>query len=226
MIEGIDTSHWESLIRWQNVAVTKRFVWCKATESYTYSDPDYKSDIQAAKAAGMLAGSFHFFRWAGDTIRQTNLFLNTIKDMPMDLPPMLDVEEEKIGYGWRNYQTALKLCLDMIEKATARIPIIYTSANFWQYTGYPSWASRYPLFVANYGVDKPLLPKGWTDWTFWQYSASGRVDGIPYESVDLDRFNGSYDDLLRFCKISPVIPEYTLEEKVNLLWNDHPLLHK
>lgn len=228
-VEGIDTSHWESVIQWEKVAANKKFVWCKATESYTYKDPEYKADIQAAKAAGMLVGSYHFFRWAGDTLRQTHLFLDTIKGMPMDLPPMLDVEEEKIGYGWRNYQTALKLCLDTIEGETGRKPIIYTSSYYWGFTNNPAWSKDYPLCVANYGVTKPFLPSAWNTWTFWQYSKAGKIDGIPYDGVDLDQFNGSYLDLLAFCKIAtipPVIPEFTDAEKLQLLWDDHPLLHK
>lgn len=229
-VEGIDTSHWESTILWDKVAASKKFVWCKATESYTYKDPDYKADIQAAKAAGMLVGSYHFFRWAGDTIKQTNFFLDTIQGMPMDLPPVIDIEENNIGYGWKNYQTAIKLCLDMIEVKTGRKPIIYTSKNFWQYTGNPVWSKDYPLWVAHYStaITAPLLPVGWDHWTFWQYSEAGKIDGIPYDGVDLNRFNGSYLDLLAFCKIEtipPVVTEPTDSEKLKRLWDAHPELH-
>jgi lysozyme len=228
-VEGIDTSHWESVIQWDKVATSKKFVWCKATESYTYKDPEYKADIQAAKAAGMLVGSYHFFRWAGDTLRQTRLFLDTIKGMPMDLPPMLDVEEEKIGYGWKNYQTALKLCLDTIEGETGRKPVIYTSQYYWGFTNNPVWAKDYPLCVANYTTGStPVLPIGWDRWTFWQYSAAGKIYGIPYDGVDLDHFNGSYLDLLQFCKIEtipPIVTEPTDAEKLKRLWDAHTELH-
>lgn len=221
-VEGIDTSHWESVIQWDKVATVKKFVWCKATESYTYKDPEYRVDIQASKIAGMLVGSFHFFRWAGDTLKQTRLFLDTIKGMPMDLPPMLDVEEEKIGYGWRNYQTAIKLCLDTIEGETGRKPIIYTNKYYWGFTGNPIWAKEYPLCVASYITGTiPVLPIGWNDWNFWQYNPAGKIEGIPYDGVDLDRFNGSYLDLLAFCKIAtipPVVTEPTDAEKFRLMW--------
>src|ERR1044071_8592250 len=47
---------------------------------------------------------------------------------------------------------------------------------------------RYPLWIANYGVDQPLVPKPWgtNEWQFWQFTASG--DGLGYgaESLGVD----------------------------------------
>jgi hypothetical protein len=60
--------------------------------------------------------------------------------------------------------------------------------------------------VANYGVTKPAVPKSWKTWSFWQYSEAGKITGIPYDGVDLDYFNGTYEDLLKFCNISAPPP--------------------
>ena len=38
------------------------------------------------------------------------------------------------------------------------------------------------------------MPNGWTKWTFWQYSETGKLQGID-RTFDLDRFNGSPADL-------------------------------
>ncbi len=49
-------------------------------------------------------------------------------------------------------------------------------------------------------MDKPSLPSDWKTWTFWQYQGDviGKVKGISGE-VDLNRFNGSLDDLHKFA---------------------------
>jgi lysozyme len=230
MIEGIDTSHWEGEIDWQNVLkLGYKFSYHKATEGLHYIDPDYEKDIESAHSAGLLTGSYHFFRCAHDTLKQAQLFLKTIEGRPMVLPPVVDIEEDKIGYGWKNYQTAIKLFLDTVEKTTGRKPVIYTSKNYWNYTNNPAWAKDYPLWVAHYStsITAPLLPVGWMNWTFWQYSEAGKNVVNPFDGVDLNHFNGSYDDLLKFCGqvTAPVIPELSDHDMVKLLWADHPLLH-
>lgn len=228
MIKGIDTSHWEGIINWGNVwSMDYRFCFHKATEGIGYTDPDYKFDIVSAKANGFLVGSYHFFRCQYDTLKQAALFLNTIKGMPMDLPPVVDIEESVIGYGWKNYQTAIKLFLDTIEGATGKKPIIYTSKNFWQYTGYPTWANQYPLWVAHYStaITAPLMPVGWDKWTFWQWSEAGKNIVNPFDGVDLNYFNGNYDDLLKFCNKEPVVIELTDKQKLDILWADYQETH-
>jgi lysozyme len=43
-----------------------------------------------------------------------------------------------------------------------------------------------------------LLPSGWLQWTFWQYSETGRVKGVN-SSVDLDWFNGTIEELYQLA---------------------------
>jgi len=45
------------------------------------------------------------------------------------------------------------------------------------------------LWIAQWGLDKPDKIGGWPDYTFWQYSESGHVDGVEGK-VDVNRFNG------------------------------------
>jgi lysozyme len=54
------------------------------------------------------------------------------------------------------------------------------------------------LWVAAYSVATPTIPLNiWTTWTLWQYSDSGAVAGFT-GAVDLDRFNGSDANLLKW----------------------------
>ena len=42
------------------------------------------------------------------------------------------------------------------------------------------------------------MPRGWFSWNFWQYSESGRLNGINTK-VNLDVFNGTLEDLYAFA---------------------------
>ena len=62
---------------------------------------------------------------------------------------------------------------------TAKTPIIYTTAAWWNTcTGSSTAFAGHPLWLASYGVSNPSLPSGWNNYTFWQYTSSGTVSGI------------------------------------------------
>jgi lysozyme len=103
--------------------------------------------------------------------------------------------------------------LRTVEQETGRKPIIYSGPFFLRDRmadargAPPAWASKYMLWIANYlnhplrENDLPLQPKGWANWTFWQYSESGMVDGIynigrtSLTAVDLNFFRGTLEEL-------------------------------
>ena len=70
-----------------------------------------------------------------------------------------------------------------------------TDLSFWNALATDAF-STYPLWIAEYGVDQPKMPEGWTQWHFWQYSDSGQVNGVA-GNVDLDVFNGTVEELKR-----------------------------
>jgi lysozyme len=57
-----------------------------------------------------------------------------------------------------------------------------------------------PLWVAYWSssASSPALPSGWDDYTFWQYSAEGSVDGFSGD-VDMNRFPGTLRELRAFA---------------------------
>lgn len=121
---------------------------------------------------------------------------------PGDLPPVLDLETAD-GISGTAILDAAATWLSLVEKASGRTPIIYTSARFWRENLAKAkdpnrFSAHYPLWVAYYGhIPQPPLPDGWTTWTFWQYTDSGKVNGIPVDKgkADLDRFYGSLAEL-------------------------------
>jgi hypothetical protein len=51
------------------------------------------------------------------------------------------------------------------------------------------------LWIAHWGVACPDIPAPFKSWPFWQYAAMSDVPGITTMNVDLDRFDGTLDEL-------------------------------
>jgi GH25 family lysozyme M1 (1,4-beta-N-acetylmuramidase)/LysM repeat protein len=212
-VPGIDVSYWNAGIDWPKVRATgQRFIFAKATEGDFYADPTFDDNWRGAKSAGLLRGAYHFFRCNVDPKKQANKFIDYVKSMNDngELPAVLDLETND-GQTKDKVIARVKTWLDQVEAALGRKPIIYSRPIFLQDHfseaggGPPTWAKDYPFWVAYYPnvyVDgsQPVLPRGWFKWTFWQYSQTGRVNGINAK-VDLNVFNGSLDDLYRLAGI-------------------------
>jgi len=223
-VPGIDVSYWDAGIDWPKVRATgQRFMFAKATEGDFYADPTFDDNWLGAKSAGLLRGAYHFFRCNVDPKKQAKKFIDYVRTMKDDgeLPPVLDLETHD-GQSKDKIVSRAKTWLDEVEKAFGKKPIIYSGQYFLQDYfsqaggGPPSWAKDYPLWLAQYPntyVDgqKPYLPRGWYNWTFWQYSEKGRVNGIN-ASVDLNIFNGTLEELYKFAG-AQIVTQPTDDEK-------------
>ena len=209
-VPGIDVSYWDSGIDWPKVRATgQRFVIVKATEGENYTDPTFNDHWTGAKAAGLLRGAYCFFHPNMDPKKQAARFISAVKAMNDDgeLPHALDLE---IAEGASNDKIIAnaKIWLDQVEQAFGRKPFIYSAVAFLQTNfsvlggGPPPWGKDYPLWLAWYPNQytdgmTPLMPRGWYNWTVWQYGDKGVVNGINAK-VDMDVFNGTLDDLYTF----------------------------
>ena len=92
-IRGIDVSDYQSNVNWQAVAQGGiLFGFVKATEGGTLVSQTFARNWSAMKAVGIQRGAYHFFRPASSVQAQIDLFLNTVKLEPGDLPAVLDLE--------------------------------------------------------------------------------------------------------------------------------------
>jgi lysozyme len=222
---GIDVSVWQdNKSTPQKVNFNKaysngaRFVFIKSSQS-SWMDQDFLYNWSSAKDANLLRGAYHFLTWDQKPELQADFFSGLLKADRGEIQPVLDFE------WWSTTPTNV---IDLLWAFIVRLknnlnvdPIIYTAPSFWQTYGKknPEWA-KYPLWQAQYNVLKPdpIIP--WDKWSFWQSSSHG--DGLAFGceslNVDIDYFNGSYDDLLAFCGISKPAPiENTTNEKINIL---------
>ncbi len=200
MIHGIDVSFYQETVYWPSVKEMKEeeikigFTFIKATEGLGNTDKQFKRNWQQAKNIGICRGAYHFFLATKDGGEQAKNFINNVKLEKGDLPPVLDIEQ-LYGVSPVLMRSRITGWLRAIEKAYKVKPIIYTNADF--YTRYLGDAfNAYPLWVAHYFEN--IQPRVNRDWTFWQHSSTGKINGIR-SPVDFNVFNGdsaSFNELL------------------------------
>lgn len=201
-LPGIDISRYQQKIDWGAVTASGvQFCFIKATEGARDVDVAFQRHWDAAATAGLIRGAYHFFRPQIPVSAQADLFTSTIGELqPGDLPPALDLEGTA---GWTGIPPASRasLALKMLEamESSLRVtPIVYMSPWFaTEMLNSTAALVRFPIWIAQYTqAQSPNVPKPWKAWTFWQHSQGGTVPGIS-GLLDLDRFQGSLEDLKR-----------------------------
>ena len=214
-IDGIDVSHNNGKPDWGKVAAAaKVFAYAKATEGFTFKDSEFAKNWAAIKHAGMKRGAYHFFHPHTLPENQADHFCTVVGSLePGDLPPAVDLEWTKPDPDeWPKVPAAdrVGLVLRFLKRVEERLgmrPIIYSSKE-WVHEFIPDATAlaAYGLWVADFkSKDKPLIPPAWKQWVFWQHTDKGSVAGIK-GGVDLDRFNGSPDDLANISKKAAAAP--------------------
>ena len=198
LVRGIDVSHFQGTIDWAQVAAAGiNFGITKATEGTSVKDAQFDANYAGIKANGMIRGAYHFFHPSSNAQAQAENFLSKVSALaPGDLPPALDVEVND-GQGASVIINGVQQWLQAVKAALGRQPLIYTSATFWNANlGGTAEFSDCPLWVAHYTFNpQPNIPTGFARYAIWQFSEIGTVAGVSGNNVDLDRFNGSENDL-------------------------------
>jgi GH25 family lysozyme M1 (1,4-beta-N-acetylmuramidase) len=195
---GVDVSKYQADIDWAAAADDGvKFAIVRVSDGLTYHDEYFDQNWAGTKAAGIIRGTYQFFRSDEDPVAQADLLVDTMGALePGDLPPVIDVESTD-GVGNAARVTKIRQWLDRVEERTGARGIIYTGGYFWQDNVGSDQFASYPLWHAGYtgGNCPSTIADQWSDWTFWQFTSSGRTAGIS-GNVDQNRFNGSLDQLL------------------------------
>jgi len=197
-VAGIDVASYQGNVDWASYYNQgKRFVWTKATESTSYTNPYFAQQYNGSYNAGFIRGAYHFATpdTAGGTA-QANYFVDHGGGWSRDgktLPGALDMEYNPYGatcYGFSQAGMAawVRAFHDQYAARTGRYPVIYTSQSWWnQCVGSAqTFGSTVPLWTARYATSAGGLPTGWSYYTVWQYTST---------PLDQDTFNGAYDRL-------------------------------
>jgi len=210
MVNGIDVSHFQRVVDWGTVAASGvQFCFIKATEGAGNIDPRFVQNWKSARDAGLVRGAYHFFHPSAPAAAQADSFLRIVGRLECgDLPPALDLEVPAAWTGIAATDRApLALqWLEAVEKRLGVTPIVYLSPAFaTEVLANAPALARFPVWFAHYtDAAGPAIAKPWNSWSFWQYSREGNTSGVML-AVDLDRFNGSLDDL-KALTVKPATP--------------------
>ena len=205
------------------------FAFVKATEGGDWVNPHYVEDIQAANAAGLKTGAYHYARPAGDAKTQAANFAAQIALAPdQTLPPALDIEVAE-GKSAAQLEQWIEDFTSELKRLTGRTPMIYTYKYFWM--GQMNNSQKFsdmPLWLAAYQDQAPEAVGGWNELSFWQRSGSGKVAGISTD-VDMNLFNGSKQQLQSFSDgnyvdIGGALEQLVVSDGLDLSSDSTPLI--
>jgi lysozyme len=203
-IHGIDISHFQNIVEWNKLqalntkgdTIRFQFIYIKATQGILMEDNMFDENWEEAKDHHIFRGAYHYFLPDRDPQVQALNFFNNVKLVAGDLPPAVDIEEDK-GKSKQQIVSALKEFLMALEEHYKVKPIIYSNINFIEdylqddFKDYGFWVSHYDQ--PELDVDADSL-KCW----FWQHSNKSDILGIN-GNADVDVFNGTrlqFDSLL------------------------------
>ncbi len=194
-IRGIDVSHHQGQIDWVAVAEDDvQFAFLKATEGGDFKDKRFLENVNGAKEAGVPVGAYHFFTLCRPGRDQAENFLDSIKDINLDMPIVVDLEFEgncSARPPVEQLKQELHEFFDIVETSRNQQLVVYSMLGF----------------MAEYGEAIPsrkmwrrwiAIEPFWAEWEFWQYDDDAAVAGIE-GPVDLnvyfgtqEQFQGSY----------------------------------
>lgn len=208
-MEGIDVSHWEGDINFREVKDAGiRFVYIKSSEGDSLIDPDFERNYREARKARLKIGFYHYVtaRTTEEAKREARHFAEVIRGKKYHGRPVMDFES--FGNLTRERINEISLTfLQELREATGKNVAIYSDASNAENT-FDARLSVYPLWIAQYGVSHPDMQNHWRRWSGWQYTDSGRVNGI-HGTVDRDYFT---EDML--VSRSAVMDDKNKEENI------------
>lgn len=188
---GIDVSKYQGTIDWDKVANDNQvgFAYIKATEGQSLVDNQYFRNVEECKRLKIPFGAYHFFSTKVSPEDQLNNFLSNVRLSEHDLIPIVDVEIK----GRRTsdeLRDALAVFCEQLTKVCGIRPIIYTSYNFYHTYLMGGRFDQYKIMIARYHPDEPMLKDG-RQHVLWQFTSSGRVDGINGR-VDISKYGDGF----------------------------------
>lgn len=200
-IKGVDVSAYQGDIDWdmlyrQNIA----FAYIKASEGSRHVDKKFAINWKNVRKTNIRAGAYHFMSMETAGKEQAKNFLAQLTRRRGMLPPVIDVEFygkfSSVHPDVSTVHSILTPLLQEVKKECGMDPILYTSKYI--YKRYISGYYDNRIWIADEGVSQ-TLPDG-RQWTFCQYSFSGRLKGYTggVKSIDLDVYNGDRNSFFRF----------------------------
>ena len=198
---GIDVSHFQQKINWKEIREADiSFAYSKATQGKDYVDPRFRENWNNMGKASLAKGAYHFYQSNDSGLEQAKHFCKTVGTFGMgDIPPVLDLEGGGIKgtVHKESLQKEIHIWLKHVHQEMGVKPIIYTNNVFANKYLIGSDFSDYHLWIAEYGVEEPRIPKAWKNkkWLIWQRTPRGKVEGA-LGNVDHDIASAYFENLV------------------------------
>ena len=171
------------------------------------------AQVAGARAAGLRVLPYDFayplpadgVHPGRDPIAQVALWTAATANLGLDPEPLIVDIEWPPTTSWQfwgvnavSVRGWLLAALSEAERVTGVTPWVYGSPGFLEAirTQDEPELGRFPLWLAEWGVNVPGVPAPWAAWAAWQYSSTGHVDGIE-PVVDLSWIRQSPDATLQ-----------------------------
>ncbi|WP_306132778.1 GH25 family lysozyme [Roseivivax marinus] len=193
-VHGIDASKFQGSIDWRAAAAGgANFAFLKATEGGDRADEHFAEHFAAAAAAQVPVGGYHFYYFCSSPEDQARWFIRNVPRVPGALPPVLDLE-------WNPHsptcvtrppqaevRRVVETWLSIVSQHYQQRPIVYVPIEFWRDRDVTRLPADYWLRSVARHPDEAFPG---SSWQFWQYSATGQVQGVSGD-CDLNVFGGS-----------------------------------
>lgn len=170
-VHGIDISHHQIRINWNDVDKKYKFVFMKATEGKDFLDSDFTYNWTKAQLSGFRVGAYHFFTMLSSGEEQAKYYISKVPISKDAFPPIIDLEIPT-KYDKEVVNKELKDMIDILQEHYKKRVIIYVT----KYT-YKKYIDGEFLLNPIWFRNVKYYPKI-DRWDIWQYSNRGRVYGI------------------------------------------------
>lgn len=208
MLTGFDVSNNQPNInpRLAHSAGGQAFVFCKASEGTGFTDPLWVAGRpQAARAAGLKPGAYHYAHLVNDPHHEASHFLHALDQgggrRHGDLPCCLDFEDPANPHDKHGNYAWIDIFSRAVHQHTGRGIVLYTGPYYAdEHLDYLPplarvlWIAAYPSLII-----PQVARRSGGRVLFHQYSDHGHVPGVP-AACDVDVFYGSRAHLWAFCR--------------------------
>ena len=182
---GIDVSHHNGLIRWNEVKTDFAIIRAGYGKSQHQTDRKFEYNYSGCIANNIPCGAYWYsYATSVEEAREeAKAFLTVIKGKKFSYPVFYDVEEERtFSCGKEKVSEIISAFCEEVEKAGYFVGVYMSSSALTSYVT-EEVRNRYSIWVAHWGVKNPSYEG---TYGMWQFSATGAVKGINGD-VDLDK---------------------------------------
>ena len=194
-VHGVDVAKWQGDIDWRQLRASGvSFAFIKATEGGDHIDSRFLENWREAKAAGVPTGAYHFYYHCRGGAEQARWFIRNVPQASAAPCRPCSTWSGTVTRRTAPARSRAATCwarwskfLSIVQRHYGQKPIIYATVDFYaeilqgEFKDHDFWVRSTKDHVDDVYTNR--------DWTFWQYTATGRAPGVDAD-IDLNAFRG------------------------------------